>query len=190
MIEWDSPSASAYIAAGQLLRQTSSAFAGGLSGSYVFRTVGWDPSPLGGRDACVGVLSASGNTFSGLEQDCNDAWTISNTAAPDAAGTYTTLDANGRGTGIIALGETNSNITFYAVSSSQLLVVNADPGPFASGEWDQQSRAGGRFRLYPGFAERQHGFLPQRAELGGHRVGRLHGDRERRWEQFHGDHLL
>ena len=139
MIEWDSPSASAYIAAGQLLRQASSAFAGGLSGSYVFRTVGWDPSSLGGRDVCVGVLSASGNTFNGLEQDCNDAWTVSNTAAPAVAGTYTTLDANGRGTGIIALGETNSNITFYAVSSSQLLVVNADPGPFASGEWDQQS---------------------------------------------------
>ena len=87
----------------------------------------------------MGALSASGNTFTGLEQDCNDAWTVSNTAAPAVAGTYTALDANGRGTGIIALGETNSNITFYAVSSSQLLVVNADSGPFASGEWDQQS---------------------------------------------------
>jgi hypothetical protein len=139
MIEWDSPSASAYIAAGQLLRQASSALAGGLSGSYAFRSVGWDPSPLGGRDVCVGVLSASGNTFNGLEQDCNDAWTISNTAAPEVAGTYTTLDANGRGTGIVALGETNSNLTFYAVSSSQLLVVNTDPSPAQSGDWEQQS---------------------------------------------------
>ncbi len=139
MIEWDSPSASAYIAAGQILRQGSSALAGGLSGSYVFRTVGWDPASLGGRDVCVGVLSASGNTFTGLEQDCNDASTVANLEAPAVAGTYTALDANGRGTGIIALGEANSNITFYAVSGSQLLVVNADPGPFASGEWDQQS---------------------------------------------------
>ncbi len=139
MIEWDSPSASAYIAAGQLLLQASSAFAGGMSGSYVFHTVGWDPSPQGGRDVCVGVLSASGNTFNSLEQDCNDAWTVSNTVAPGATGTYTTLDANGRGTGIIALGESNFNITFYAVSGSQLLVVNADIGPAASGEWDQQS---------------------------------------------------
>jgi len=143
MIAWDSPSASAYIAAGRLLRQSASAFAGGLSGSYVFRTVGWDPSPQGGRDACVGVLSASGNTFNGLEQDCNDAWNISNTQAPVVAGTYTNLDANGRGTGIIAQGESNSNVTFYAVSGSQLLVVNADPGPFASGEWDQQSMPAG-----------------------------------------------
>jgi hypothetical protein len=139
MIEWDSPSSSAYIAAGQLLRQSSSSFANGLSGSYVFRTVGWDPSVQGGRDVCVGVLSASGNTLSGLEEDCNDAWNIISTAVPTVAGTYSTLDANGRGTGIITLGASNSNITFYAVSSSQLLVVNADPGPFASGEWDQQS---------------------------------------------------
>jgi len=139
MIEWDSPSASTYIAAGQLLRQSTSAFAGGLSGSYVFHTVGWDPAPQGGRDVCVGALSTSGNTFNGLEQDCNDAWTVSNTTAPGDAGTYTPLDANGRGTGIIALGDTNSNITFYAVSSSQLLALNADPSSFASGEWDQQS---------------------------------------------------
>jgi hypothetical protein len=162
MIEWDSPSASAYIAAGELLRQSSSALAGGLSGSYVFRTVGWDPSPLGGRDVCVGVLSASGNTFNSLEQDCNDAWTISNTAAPAIAGTYTTPDANGRGMGILALGETNSNITFYAVSSSQLLMVNADPSPAASGEWDQQSvPAGGS-----GFTQ---------ASLDGNLVFYLHG---------------
>jgi hypothetical protein len=139
MIEWDSPSPNAYIAAGQFLRQSSSAFAGGLSGNYVFHSEGWDPAPQGGRDACVGALSASGNTFNGLEQDCNDAWTITTTGAPAVAGTYSNLDAHGRGTGIIALGETNSNITFYAVSSSQLLVVSADPGPALSGEWDQQT---------------------------------------------------
>jgi hypothetical protein len=139
MMEWDSPSASAYIAAGQLLRQTSSSFANGLSGSYAFRTIGWDPSAQGGRMVCVGLLSASGNTLSGMEQDCNDAWNIVSTAIPTVAGTYSTLDANGRGTGIITLGEANSNIVFYAVSSSQLLVVNSDSGPFASGEWDQQS---------------------------------------------------
>jgi hypothetical protein len=87
----------------------------------------------------VGVLSSSGNTLSGMEQDCNDAWNIVSTAVPTVAGTYSTFDANGRGTGIVTLGEANSNIVFYAVSSTQLLVVNSDPGPFASGEWDQQS---------------------------------------------------
>ena len=139
IIEWDSPSASAYIAAGQILRQDSSVFANGLSGSYVFRTVGWDPSTAGGRDVCVGQISAGGNTLTNLEEDCNDGWTVFNTATPGPAGTYTAFDANGRGTGIISWGETNSNITFYGVSGSQLLVVNADSGPFVSGEWDQQS---------------------------------------------------
>ncbi len=143
MIEWDSPSPSAFIASGQLLRQTSSALTGGLNGSYVFRTVGWDPSPLGGREACAGAISASGNTFSGLEEDCNDAWTLTTAAAPDVAGTYTALDANGRGTGILALPNTNADITFYSVSGAQLLMLNGDPGPYASGEMDQQTLPAG-----------------------------------------------
>ena len=84
-------------------------------------------------------MSASGNTFANLEQDCNDAWTVSNATSSGATGTYTSLDANGRGTGIIAVGESNFNVTFYAVSGSQLLMANADPGPFAGGEWDQQN---------------------------------------------------
>jgi hypothetical protein len=49
------------------------------------------------------------------------------------------LDANGRGTGIITVQGTSSFLTFYMVCSSQLLAVNADAGPFTSGEWDQQS---------------------------------------------------
>jgi hypothetical protein len=110
-----------------------------LSGGYVYRSVGWDPSTLGGRDVCVGVLSASGNTFDSLEQDCNDAWTMSNTTTSAAAGTYTALDSHGRGTGIIALAEINSNIVFYAVSSTQLLILNADLSPALSGDFEQQS---------------------------------------------------
>jgi len=85
------------------------------------------------------VLNATGNTFYDLDQDCNDTMTMTNLIAPDAAGTYTTLDANGRGTAVITLGGANSNLTFYAVSGSQLLAVNADAGPWASGEWDQQT---------------------------------------------------
>jgi hypothetical protein len=139
MIEWDSPSSSAYIATGQLLRQDLGSIADVLSGGYAFRTIGWDPSAQGGREVCVGVLSAGGNTLSALEQDCNDAWNILSTAVPTVAGTYTSLDVNGRGTAILTTGAANSNVTFYAVSSSKLLVVNADAGPFLSGEWDLQS---------------------------------------------------
>jgi hypothetical protein len=143
MIEWDSPSSSAYIAAGQLLQQSPTALTGGLAGNYVFRTVGWDSSALGGRDVCVGAFSAGGNTLTSLEEDCNDAWTLSTLSAPDVAGTVTTLDTNGRGTGIVSLGDSNSNIAFYVVSPAQLLVVGADPNPAMSGEWDQQTMPAG-----------------------------------------------
>ena len=139
IIAWGSPSVSAYIASGELLRQSSSAFTAGLTGSYAFRTLGWDPALGGGRDACIGAISATDGAFTGLEQDCNDASTVWSAAAPDLAGTYTSADANGRATGILAQGQTNSNLVLYMVSSSQLLAVNADPGPFLSGEWDQQN---------------------------------------------------
>jgi len=142
MISWNAPSASAYVATGQILRQNSSASAGGLAGSYAFRTVGSDRTTPG-RDACVGVISLSNGTFNGLEQDCNDSHTIISNGAPDVAGSYTPIDANGRGMGILAVGEANANMTFYMVSRSQLLVVNADPNPAFSGEWDQQTLPAG-----------------------------------------------
>jgi len=101
--------------------------------------VGWGAPTLGGRDACVGVVSASSNSFSSLELDCNDTWEVASAAAPVNAGNYTNLDASGRGTGVLTVEAISSFVTFYMVSSSKLLVVNADSGPFTSGEWDQQS---------------------------------------------------
>ena len=75
-----------------------------------------------------------------MEQDCNDGWNLGNVAAPQTASTYTNFDANGRGTGIVALADTNAtSLAFYAVSSSQLLMVNADPTPAASGDLQQQT---------------------------------------------------
>lgn len=139
MIEWASPSTSAYVASGQLLRQTASSFAGGLSGSYVTHSLGWDTSSQGGRDACVGAISVSGHTLNAFEQDCNDAWTISTIGAPDIAGTYTSPDANGRGAAILAMPASNANFVFYMVSGAQLMVLTADPYPFQSGEWDAQN---------------------------------------------------
>ncbi len=143
VIEWDTPSSSAYVATGKLLRQDTASFAAGPSGGYIFRTVGWDPGDRGGREVCVGLLTIESNTFSAMEEDCNDASNIVSTAIPDVAGTVSALDANGRGTGIAPLGTANANVVFYAVSSSELLMVTADPAPFASGEWVQQSPPAG-----------------------------------------------
>jgi hypothetical protein len=148
IIEWDSPNSSAYIAAGQLLKQTTSAFSGGISGSFVFRTLGWDPSATGGRDACIGIIVANRAVFSSLEQYCNDAGTVASPPAFTPAGTYSTFDGNGRGTGIASVqttpppgGTTTSttHLTLYMVSGSELLIVNSDPTPTVSGQMQLQS---------------------------------------------------
>jgi len=146
MIEWDSPNSSAYIAAGQLLKQTTSSFSGGFSGSFIFRTLGWDPSATGGRDACIGVIVANRAVFGSLEQYCNDAGAPASPPAVAPAGTYSTFDGNGRGTGIASVqtttpgGTTTSttHLTLYMVSASELLIVNSDPNPTVSGELQQQ----------------------------------------------------
>jgi hypothetical protein len=151
IIEWDSPNSSAYIASGQILQQNPSLFSSGLSGSFVFRTLGWDPSATGGRTACIGIIVANRAAFSSLEQYCNDAGTVATPPAFTPAGTYSTFDANGRGTGIASLettspgGTTTSTtyLTFYMVSGSEFLMVNSDPFPTVSGKLQRQSPPAG-----------------------------------------------
>ncbi len=143
VIEWDAPSSSAYVAAGELALQDPTSFANGPSGGYVFRNIGWDPGEQGGREVCVGVVTVGGGALNDLEEDCNDAWNILSTAVPDVAGSLTPLDANGRATAIITTPQGNSNVVLYAVSSSELFAVNADSAPFASGIWIQQSAPAG-----------------------------------------------
>jgi hypothetical protein len=139
VIEWDSPSPSAYVATGEMFLQNPASFGGGPSGGYVFRTIGWDPSAPGGREVCVGAFNDQSGALSNLEEDCNDAWNIESTAIPDVAGTIGALDANGRGAGILPLGYTNVDVAVYAVTASKFLVIVSDPAPFASGEWEQQT---------------------------------------------------
>jgi hypothetical protein len=141
IIEFDNPGASAYIAAGQILRQSPSAFITLLTGSYALRTAGWDPS-TSGRVACVGIVTGASFKFSYLEQDCNDNGTVSNsintTTTTTTFNTYTTADTNGRGTGILLVAGNVSDLTFYWVSSTQLFIINADPSPAFSGDWQQE----------------------------------------------------
>jgi hypothetical protein len=142
IIEFDTPGASAYIAAGQLLLQSPSAFITPLTGSYDLRTAGWDWS-TSARVACVGIVSGSKFKFSYLEQDCNDNGVVSNTTntlttTNTTVNTYTTADTNGRGTGIILVAGSFSDLTFYWVSSTQLFIINSDPSPTFSGTWQQE----------------------------------------------------
>jgi hypothetical protein len=141
IIEFDQPGASAYVAAGQILQQTPSAFITPLTGSYALRTVGWDPS-ASARFACVGIVTGNRFQFSYLEQDCNDNGTVSNTtnviSTTNTVNTYTTADTNGRGTAILAVAGNVSDLVFYWVSGTQLFIVNSDPSPTFSGDWKQE----------------------------------------------------
>jgi hypothetical protein len=140
IIEFDNPDASAYAAAGQILQQSPTAFLTPLTGSYSLRTSGWDSS-TSGRVACVGLLTGSAFKFSYLQQDCNDAGTVTNTITTTTSSTgttvntYTSADTNGRGTGILSVGGNLSDLTFYWVSANQLFIVNSDANPAFSGEW-------------------------------------------------------
>jgi len=142
MIEFENPGLSAYIAAGQILQQNPVAFLSPLTNSYDLQTVGWDPT-TSGRFACVGIVSGAKNKFSYLQQDCNDNGTVTNTVNTSTptttlVNTYTTADQNGRGTGIISVGQGTSYFTFYWVTSTQLFVINSDPSPTFSGLWQQE----------------------------------------------------
>jgi hypothetical protein len=143
IIEWDSPNSSAYIAAGQILQQTSSSFIKGLSGSYVFRTAGWDISQTGGRTSCIGYMVANVFVVSGAEQDCNDAGIMSDPVpgSNPPPGTYSVFDSNGRATliaSVVGSTTTTFHFTLYMVTNSQLLVVTSDPYPAQGGEMLQQ----------------------------------------------------
>jgi len=142
IIEFDNPGPSAYIAAGQVLQQSSAAFLSPLTGSYALQTAGWDPS-TSGRVACVGVVTGSKFKFSSLQEDCNDDGTVSNTTntyTPTGTNlnTYSTTDTNGRATGNLLVAGNFSDLTFYWVSSTQLFMINSDPSPAFSGEWQQE----------------------------------------------------
>jgi hypothetical protein len=147
IMEWDYPNPNAYIASGRLSQQDPSVFSSGLSGSFVFRTLGWDPSASGGRTACIGIIVGNRAVFRSLEQYCNDAGAVASPPAFVPAGTYSTFDGNGRGTGIASVeittpgGTTTSTtyLTLYMVSGSEFLMVNSDPFPTVSGEMQRQS---------------------------------------------------
>ena len=117
IIEWDSPSASAYIASGQLLLKLQRLcrwtdrqlrFPYRRVGSFF---AGWARSLCGRAQCRRQHLQRPG---AGLQR-CLDSLHF---AAPALAGTYTALDANGRGTGIITLGD--NQLQHHALCGVQL----------------------------------------------------------------------
>src|ERR1019366_10024144 len=74
------------------------------------------------------------------QQDCNDNGTVTNTTNTNVGNntllnTFTASDNNGRVTGNFSVGQGTSQFTFYWVSINQMFVVNSDPHPTFSGDW-------------------------------------------------------
>ncbi len=125
-------------AKGTLEPQTSTTAFG--NASYVFRAAGVDsgnnsvgvPEPMG----TVGQFTADGaGNITGGTVDINDFGTLT-ALTPLTASTYSSADANGRGTGLLAVATSGSgstttfiNFTFYVVNSSKINFVQNDAAP-------------------------------------------------------------
>jgi hypothetical protein len=142
IMEWGEATASAYVASGEIMQQDTAEFAGGLSGSYAHRDVGWDSS-VPGRLACAGTRSVSAKSFSAIEEDCNDAGTVTN--ATGGSGSYTSFDANGRATETVDVGGSTRHFALYMVNTSYLYGVNSDTNPVLEGILVQQTVPAGGF---------------------------------------------
>ena len=146
IIEWENPTSTTYIAAGEIRRQTPASFSAGLSGNYLFLELGDDGT--GGRGGSIGALTTASGTISRGEADINFAGTTGH--CTDITGSYTGVDASGRGTGSMALPSMfSSHFAYYVASSSQIYFVTTDTlganTPVFAGEMQQQSMPTGGF---------------------------------------------
>ena len=126
--EFDPAGTSSFIASGQILQQTTSAFSAGPAGNFAHLVSGWDSSN-GTRIACAGVLTrtetdgGAGNV-GGLDQTCNDGGAYSNVTLSGTVGSYTAPDANGRFTQSTTVSGVASENAEYMVSANQALLLS------------------------------------------------------------------
>ncbi|MBZ5704043.1 MAG: Ig-like domain-containing protein [Acidobacteriia bacterium] len=118
-------------AKGTLESQTSTSAFG--NASYVFRAAGVDsgsnsvgvPEPMG----AVGQFNADGaGNITGGTIDVNDFGTVT-TLTPLTASTYSSADANGRGTGQLSTAAGTTNFTFYVVTADKINFIQTDAAP-------------------------------------------------------------
>ena len=128
--EFDPAGASSFIAAGQILQQTTSAFSAGPAGSFAHLVSGWDSSN-GTRIACAGVLTrtatagGAGNV-GGLDQTCNDGGDYGNVTLAGTVGSYSAPDANGRFTQSTTVSGVASENAEYMVSANLALLLSVN----------------------------------------------------------------
>ncbi len=151
IIEFDSPSSSAFIATGQLFQQTtattpSASNFSALSGGYVHLLTGWDTTGRGGRIACDGVktdtpTSGGAGTIANGEQYCNDEGVAPSGPTTGITGSYTGVDNYGRFTEIIG----PTDLVGYMVSTAATgafevtTSINSSNATIMAGQTFQQS---------------------------------------------------
>jgi len=112
----------------------SSAATAPLSGAYVFRL--YSHAVGGASSVAVGQMIVSGTSITGNE----DVAQIGITSSHTITGTLTQSDNNGRGTLSLTDDTGNtSNQVYYAVDSSQLDFIEADPGVVGEGSGAAQT---------------------------------------------------
>jgi hypothetical protein len=135
IIEFDDNTGSGTRASGILRVQTSSAFAGGLSGPYAFGMSGGDASQK--HFAMAGSFQASSGSISAAAADsvdgaaCGSSSSPCNTTFTSGSGSYTADptygSSNGRWTGTLSLNsQTNYDLAIYVVSANEALVASTD----------------------------------------------------------------
>jgi hypothetical protein len=144
--EFDSPfSSTSFIGAGEVALQTTSAFAGGLSGSYAVAYEGWDPTAKT-RVASAGALSIASSLISNFELDQNDAGTLTNFPLGQLAGSVTGFDSSGRATVSFTLsGNPSFSGVLYMVSTGKAFYLEASGSPQVEGVFLQQAIPSGGF---------------------------------------------
>lgn len=111
-------------AAGLLRKKDSSIYSTGLiQGNYAFGAVGGDSHAA--RFAMAGEFNADGSGNLTGESD-SDIYGIGPTNTP-LSSTNFSVDAGGRGTAILTFASKGNNFVFYVVSSSEMLMMEADP---------------------------------------------------------------
>lgn len=132
MIEWET-GATAYVATGQVVKQTVADFSSGLNGDYTTAAVSMDAN--GARYGSATTSTAAFNSsnvppgaFTSVANDFNaNGLPVTTKTCSGPCGTYTNFDSNGRSTATVTFGPGDSStFAMYMVSAPQLLHISTD----------------------------------------------------------------
>jgi hypothetical protein len=119
--EFDDTDGSGTRGSGFFRIQDNTGFSGLLSGPYGMRFSGWNSS--GGHFAMAGVATAESGTFTSVIADVNNAGAASGPLS-GGNGTFSSVDANGRGTATMAIGSGVYDLIYYLVDAHHAVFIS------------------------------------------------------------------